>query len=379
MSATSTRVTHVIPDYLPARGGIEALIDAAAPVLSSCHGVTSSIVVSRLWRERPQHFTHNGVEVISIPITQRYWQVPAVHHAVRTFRDVRRNLTTLRPDIVHVHGIDRLFIPVGNVARSLGIPVVYHLHGCLPEAISHRYGTVLRDAEHCVVVSDAVASDVRTRTGRTEPIMRITNGLPDTEVKPATPDHPHLVLVGRLDRAKGFDQGFDVASLLVSRFPDLRVSVIGAGESLVSLQRHARELGIDHRVRFHGRLPREESLRIVARASVVLVPSLHTEGFSLVALEAALLEKPVVAYRVGGLSETVLDGVTGSVVDIGDRRAMAAATARYLDDPVMSRRVGRMARERARTEFNIATFAERLAAYYASVLGGEMSGAVDER
>jgi glycosyltransferase involved in cell wall biosynthesis len=77
------------------------------------------------------------------------------------------------------------------------------------------------------------------------------------------------------------------------------------------------------------------------------------EGYGLVAMDAAVMGRPVVATRSGGLPEVVIDGQTGLIVEKEDRAALAAAITYLLDHPDVAERMGDAARERAQTEFGL--------------------------
>jgi glycosyltransferase involved in cell wall biosynthesis len=88
----------------------------------------------------------------------------------------------------------------------------------------------------------------------------------------------------------------------------------------------------------------------MAQATLVVVPS-RVEGFGLVALEAAMMGRPVVATNVGGLPEVVQHEATGLIVDADDMGAFVRAIERLLDDPSAAREMGARARERALGRF----------------------------
>ena len=119
---------------------------------------------------------------------------------------------------------------------------------------------------------------------------------------------------------------------------------------------------------FLGVLDRSETLAVMAGVDVVLVPSTGPEAFSLVALEAALLEKPVVATDSGGLGATVIDGVTGRIVPPGDPNQMAAAVADYLQAPQGTEAMGRVARRSALERFSMDDYIDRLANLYVDMI-----------
>jgi glycogen(starch) synthase len=90
---------------------------------------------------------------------------------------------------------------------------------------------------------------------------------------------------------------------------------------------------------------------LINTASVVVVPSRWDEPFGLVALEAALMARPVVATRAGGLAEVVEHGITGFVIEKDDVVALASAVVHLLEHPGEADRIGSAARRRALERF----------------------------
>ena len=76
------------------------------------------------------------------------------------------------------------------------------------------------------------------------------------------------------------------------------------------------------------------------------------DSFPLVALEAAAMARPVIASRVGGFPEIVIEGQTGLLIDAGDIEGFAQAAARLLSRPALATRMGRAARRRVQTLFS---------------------------
>jgi glycosyltransferase involved in cell wall biosynthesis len=178
-----------------------------------------------------------------------------------------------------------------------------------------------------------------------------------------------VTLVGRLEKTKGFDVALRGVSDLHEQFPDIAIHIIGVGAERHSLQVLARDLGLAGNVTFYGRLDRVEVLRRIRVSTCVVVPSIALEGFSLVALESALLERPVVASDVGGLSETVVNGVTGTIVDPCDARQIAGAVHRYFTKPETGARHGHAGRARALKEFSLTRSVSQIEEVYAEVFG----------
>jgi glycosyltransferase involved in cell wall biosynthesis len=97
-----------------------------------------------------------------------------------------------------------------------------------------------------------------------------------------------------------------------------------------------------------GRLPHRLAIEALYRSLFTVVPSLLPETFGLVALETAAAGKPIVASRIGGLTDVVVDGKTGILVRPGAREAVAEAMRRLLADEGLRRRMGEAARERVK-------------------------------
>jgi glycosyltransferase involved in cell wall biosynthesis len=153
-------------------------------------------------------------------------------------------------------------------------------------------------------------------------------------------ERPLVAAVGRLAPVKGMEELIRAAALV----PEAAFAILGQGPLDSCLRKLASSVGVADRVRFLGQKVNVAAL--MATADVVAVPSL-SEGFGLVAAEAATLGRPVVATRVGGLAEIVEDGFTGRLVPPGNPKELAAALRQLLDNPIQARGMGERARERS--------------------------------
>jgi glycosyltransferase involved in cell wall biosynthesis len=170
-----------------------------------------------------------------------------------------------------------------------------------------------------------------------------TDPLPD--VGPVVPDERRLCVLSRLVPHKQIEHALEVVARLSSTHPDVTLDVIGDGWWSAQLRERATELGVAGRVRFHGHLSETDKHRVLSSAAVHLMPS-QTEGWGLAVVEAAAHGVPTIGYRSSrGLTDSVVDGVTGLLVDDVDE--LASATAELLDEPAWRRELGDKARERA--------------------------------
>jgi glycosyltransferase involved in cell wall biosynthesis len=179
------------------------------------------------------------------------------------------------------------------------------------------------------------------------------------------PDQPVVLTVGRLTVMKGHRYLLDAVPGLARLVPDVAVVVLGTGHLQAELAAQAEALGVADRVHLAGHRP--DARMLLDAADVFVLPSRH-EGMPLVLLEAMDAGLPVVATRVIGSEEVVVDGETGLLVRPRDPAALEAALARLLADDDLRERYGRAGRARFVEGFTSARMAADTLAVYDRVL-----------
>jgi D-inositol-3-phosphate glycosyltransferase len=155
------------------------------------------------------------------------------------------------------------------------------------------------------------------------------------------PSDPLLVYVGRLQPIKGLETLLEAMTLVT---PAARLMIIGGDADepenghAASLRERVGALALTERVRFLGAQPQRRLQLFYAAADATVMPSYY-ESFGMVALEAMACGSPVVASRVGGLTTTVQDRVTGLLVPEGDPSMLAAALDTLLEDTALQSRL----------------------------------------
>jgi glycosyltransferase involved in cell wall biosynthesis len=147
-------------------------------------------------------------------------------------------------------------------------------------------------------------------------ISVINNVGPDP--KPASPSaragRPTIAFLGRLVPHKRVELLLEAAARLRVDFPDLRVRVVGRGPLERELVARSAALGLGATVFFEGFLEEREKRQVLETSWLLALPSMN-EGWGLAVMEAAAVGTPAVAFRVGGLRESILDGETGLLCD----------------------------------------------------------------
>ncbi|OGC90381.1 MAG: hypothetical protein A2W25_02180 [candidate division Zixibacteria bacterium RBG_16_53_22] len=126
---------------------------------------------------------------------------------------------------------------------------------------------------------------------------------------------------------------------------DLELLIVGKGPSENEYRALARHLGLGNKVKFMGALPHEKVAQFLATLDIFAMPSICEEAFGVAALEASATGLPVVATRVGGIPEVVVDCETGLLVERKDVSQLAQAILKLVNEPELRRKMGRAGRK----------------------------------
>jgi len=160
---------------------------------------------------------------------------------------------------------------------------------------------------------------------------------------------------------------------IAGRFPAARLVIVGGGEQYTTLQALIVNLGMEKCITLAGQASHEQIPHYLQSFDLFVVPS-FSEAFGVAAVEAAACGLPVIASRVGGLPEVVLDGQTGLLVPPGDVDALAAAMSRLLSDPGLRVRMGQAGRQFVLEHYRWADNARLMEQLYTEVLSGRTHG-----
>ena len=164
-------------------------------------------------------------------------------------------------------------------------------------------------------------------------------------------DKPIVGAVGRLVPVKDHACLVEAVALLGREGLQPMLVIAGDGPLRGATEERASALGIEHQVRLLGH--RNDIERVLAALDVFVLPS-RSEGLNNTILEAMAAGLPVLATRVGGADEMVVDGATGLLVEAGAPEKLATALRRLLSDPAMAATMGRAGRARAEMDFDLA-------------------------
>lgn len=314
-----------------------------------------------------------GVKAIAIPMRRE----PSPVQDIISLYKLIRTLKTLHPDIIHV-STPKAGLLGSIAALILGIPIrLYTIRGVRAETASGILLKILLASErligrashytYCISTSVkrvaekfgfAKSSKLKvigsgsegvdtTRFRKTPKLMAQAAELRNRVSLPA--DVPVIGFVGRLVRDKGIVELLSAFKALRAKYPKLHLLIIGDYEDFDAIPPEAR-LTIEQaeNIIFTGFL--DDVTPSYPLMNMLVLPT-YREGFPTVLLEAAAMELPVVATQATGCVDAVIDGVTGTLVPVGDAEALYTAIERYLDNPKLSKQHAKAGYERVIADF----------------------------
>lgn len=304
-----------------------------------------------------------------------FFDVRAYARGIRIARD-------FRPHIVHGAVFEGVGLAVA-LGHAVGATVVVEetSHAINRSRAGHALFRALAfSADACVAISPAVASYLEKVTR--VPTARITvieNGAVEPRVDAGVTRESSRRALGlaendfvvgcvcRLvdDSNKRVSDLIRALALLAPGEPRLRLLVVGDGLQRAMLEQLALQLGVAGRVAFAGH--REDVGNCYVAMDVFALVS-RNEGFGLVAPEAMFCSLPVVATRVGGLVNIVVDGVTGKLIPPCEPVAIAQALNELIHDPELCLRMGQAGRVRAHERFSAARYTRDVERFYQRLL-----------
>lgn len=292
----------------------------------------------------------------------------------------RRLLKDEHVDLIHAHEFDAN-VQGAFVAAISGIPLVATVHGkhYFWEKLRRRlaYRWVSRRAT-MVAVSEDLKQFIVEKVGVcSERITVLYNGV-DVPPPPRKadidacrkelrlPEEDQIVgVVGNLYPVKGHQYLIEGIPEVLKKCPNTSFIFAGRGQLETELKDQVFRLGLDKRVHFLGL--RQDIPRILALLDVFVLPSL-SEGLSMAILEAMMAGKPVIATRVGGNPEIVLDGETGFLVPPKDSQALAARLTTLLANREQATQFAGRGKRRAEGRFSLQTMVHAYQSLYDTCL-----------
>jgi glycosyltransferase involved in cell wall biosynthesis len=297
-----------------------------------------------------------------------------LHREIAPLRDLRtilrlaRLIRTERPTILHTHtakagAVGRIAALLAGDARPPVIVHTFHGHvlrGYFNPALTAGFRLLERMLARVATALVAVSPEVRddlvalgVAPASKFAVVRLGIELDERvdyaeEERKATrrllgipPDAFVVGWIGRMTAVKRTEDIARTLQALVERGVDGYLCLVGDGPDRTRLERRMHELGVAKRCLFVGY--QENVARFYDAMDVLLLTSVN-EGTPVSVIEALAAGRPVVATRVGGVSDVVRDGVDGFLAEVADVESLAARLAELAGDPELRARMGNAGR-----------------------------------
>lgn len=282
-------------------------------------------------------------------------------------------------DLLHAH-TPRGALVASLAAKRAGVPLVYHVHSPAGRDSTRRVQNwlngqlerwTLNRAEQLIAVSPSLRQLMIDSGFPTERVTCICNGVPLSNLQPKRrPEGAWtLAMVALFRPRKGTEVLLEALSLLRERGCPVRLRAVGGFETPAyeaEIRALAQELRVADMIEWTGFT--SDITSELARADLLVLPSLFGEGLPMVVLEAMAAGLPVVATNVEGVSEAVIDGETGRLVEPRNAAALAAAIESIARGDADYAALGNAAKARHAARFSDRAMAEQVAGVYREVV-----------
>lgn len=305
---------------------------------------------------------------------------PAVR--ARLILQVSSTLKALSPDVVHVHS-GTTWLALGHRLRHPRFPYVLEVHDAPGSGRHGRWtdrvdGWWVRHTNttalvHSSQVREAVVSrwtedpsriafiplgvniDRFATFAARRAVDRAARGWGSSAVV--------LVAVGRPARSKRFDLLIDATAEVRAQGVDARLVLVGPDPGWTEVRSRVEAHGLENHVDVTGPLFADDLAAVLCSADILCSTSEY-EGFGLTLIEGMACGLPVVAMSVGGVTDIVVEGVTGHLVAPGDLAAFSSRVRELAADPRRRAQMGAAGASRVRELFGVADFAARVSKLY---------------
>lgn len=331
------------------------------------------MVVTESYEGSNQHDNYEGVNVHRYPFTPA--ALSGDLKEIRKMSIAAENAKKqFQPDIIHVH-FNHLTAWFDTLSKnSYNVPSVITIHppikmAYMAEGMIRR---ILTENDIIATVSLSQKHDVDHFIGANTKTRVIYNGVPlvNTAALPLSFQPATVLLLGRMHETKGFDIALKACAKVLRVSPgSIKIIVAGDGPEKNNLVNLQRELGIpSEQIDFLGWVGADDVPDVLNQSSIVLMPSVWSEPFGLVAAQAAQMGRPVIGSNIGGIAEVIVNNETGLLVEPGHVDELADAIQLLISDTALAISLGNSAKKRADTIFTIAQCAAEYELLYQTII-----------
>jgi glycosyltransferase involved in cell wall biosynthesis len=323
------------------------------------------------------------------------------YHDARALLALKRRFRRWQPEIVHTHS-SKAGILARRAADAAGVPLVAHtVHGMSfnrtqPRWLQHFYRMLERGCARRSRLILCVAQAMRDQClaagiGTPQSLHVVYSGIETEQFDPAAldaeatrrswgfpADSVVAITVARLFVNKGYEQLIPAMHQAAAKCPQIRFVWVGGGPHRDAYLRQLQRLGLRNKVHLTGLVSPAEIGSLLAGADM-LVHASQWEGLPRAAVQALLVQRPVISFDIDGSPEVVLPRETGLLVPLNDVRELAQAMVMLAGDADLRAAMGRRGRQMCLERFDHRRMVEHIEALYEAAMSQRQGSAATKK
>jgi len=389
-------------DYFERSGGAEIYLFRLAELMKKKGHETYIFATSREHQIKNNNiFIYKEAKNVIIRYILLNYFNPWLYHAFRQW------LIKINPDIIHLHNTNKYLFAILLAAKREKIPVVRTVHdfrivcptmwsvkpngnicdnsfgikcpinNCVPfrfyaySFLPWKIRNLLIKNGIDLLIAPSIALFKKMKSNGFKNVIHLPNfgehSNSDNICK--NTEKKNILYVGGLNDYKGVKYLIAAFPLILEKVPDAKLTIVGSGPDRKYLEILAENLSINIKnIKFKGRISDDELFESYRTSNVVVVPSIWMENSPLVIYEAMKFGNPVVGSNIGGISDLILDGETGYLVEPRNPVQIAGKVIKILNDDNLAQDMGKKARLRLENEFSADKHIKRMLDIYNSLI-----------
>ena len=325
---------------------------------------------------------NDKIKVVIAPVLKLYRKMFTPKNIFQFFKDIKKGFNTI-DDLNNQYNFDLIYSNTLAVllgifyAKKSGIKHLWHVHEIIesPKIFTKIFCKMLSLNSNSKIVYNSIATmkfwDVSKKISLKSEV--VWNGLEVNQKNVSKEEQEHvrkiifksnsseiiIALVGRISRWKGQKLLLNTFNEVLKTHQNIKLAFIGSTPPnqeffLHELQKNIKELDISDKV-IHIPFTKEIA-KIWQCIDIAVVPSIEPEPFGLVAVEAMLAKKPVIASNHGGLTEIIINNETGFLVEPNNENQLAETIITLIENPKLRQEFGEKGYKRAIENFSISNY-----------------------
>lgn len=237
-----------------------------------------------------------------------------------------------------------VFFPL-EVAREIWnyqVPFPGNLLGIFLENIYLRLGR----NHQFITISTSTARDLKQYGINKIAIIKPGINPPPANL-PKKTENPSFICLGRIAKMKRLEDSIKAFAITKSKYPKIRLHIIGKGPQFSSLKRLTTNLRLQNSITLHGFVNEKQKYILLSQSWALLSTSVR-EGWGLNVIEAAIVKTPTLAYKIPGIVDTVINNKTGLITNSNNPNELAKLMQKLIKDKKLRQKLGHEVKNHSR-------------------------------